>query len=691
MATSTNKYKLTKPELSEKVQVEVLNANMDLIDSALNDLQNQATANKNKVDSTTQSLQNHISNKNNPHSVTKEQIGLGNVENKSSATIRGELTKSNVTNALGYTPYTPNEVDNKLSALETKIDWKESVDTYNDIATTYPSPQDGWTVNVKDTDYTYRFDGDKWVVISANAIPKATQSVDGLLSKEDKASYDDANSRKHTHNNKSILDIITQSLLDNWNTAYTHISDTIKHISSEERANWTDAYNKRHTHDNKSVLDGITSSLISAWNNAAEHISDTVKHITNAERTLWNTVANKADKIDGKGLSTNDYTTAEKEKLRDIADGAEVNVQSDWNVTDSTSDAFIKNKPTIPTIPTSLPASNTTSDYSSTGTVPVNGTAVNKALQTLDVASKGGTGKYIQSISETDGKINAVEADMPAIPTKTSQLTNDSGYKTTDSDTWKANTKDSEGYVAKGNGQANKVWKTDANGNPGWRDDATAASIDISGKVNKAGDSMIGALNFANNTWNNIGDDVAIGDHNVAGGLGIKGLNGNTRLDFVSPDGSSSKSIVYNGTDLIMDGTAKSAFNGITDSITSTASNVAASAAAVKALNDKITQLSSNLLPQSATLCISARAGVQLGEQHVVKAGHIVFVQVNIIVTAVVPQYAALAQMAYNVHPFVGEIWVNSVPFYFIDNTIRARVDVPVGEYWVSFACPTLG
>ena len=110
--------------------------------------------------------------------------------------------------------YTKNEIDNKFSALENNIDWKEAVATFADVTKTYPNPEDGWTVNVKDTDYTYRYNGSKWVAVSANAIPKATQSVDGLLSKEDKTNYDDANSKKHTHNNKTILDkIVSDPLL----------------------------------------------------------------------------------------------------------------------------------------------------------------------------------------------------------------------------------------------------------------------------------------------------------------------------------------------------------------------------------------------------------------------------------------------------------------------------------------------
>lgn len=475
MATSTNKYKLTKPELSEKVQVEVVNSNMDIIDATMGELQNQSTANHNKAETTAINLQNHMNDRNNPHGTTKGQLGLGNVENKSSATIRGELTMDNVTNALGYVPYTPNEVDNKLSALETKIDWKEAVDTFNDIAASYPNPQDGWTVNVKDTDYTYRFDGDKWVVISANAIPKATQAVDGLLSKEDKTNYDDANSKKHTHSNKSVLDKITQSLLDNWNAAYTHISDTIKHISSVERANWTDAYDKRHTHTNKSVLDGITSALISAWNTAKAHADSDHARI--------------------------DATKVEKSETN--------------------------------------------------GNIKINGTETNVYTH------PGGTNPH--GLTKNDIGLNNVE--NKSSDTIRSELT-------------RKNVTDALGYTPP----------------------ETIPSVDISGKMNRSGDTMTGALNLANGIWNNIGDDVAIGDHNVAGGLGIKGLNGNTRLDFVSQNNSSYKSIVFDGTNLTMDGNAKSAFSGITDSVTSTSSNVAASAAAIKTLNDKITQTNSNFL-----------------------------------------------------------------------------------------------
>lgn len=53
----------------------------------------------------------------NPHGVTKSDIGLGKVENKSSADIRNDITKDNVTTALGYTP--ANQTD--LNTLSSQI------------------------------------------------------------------------------------------------------------------------------------------------------------------------------------------------------------------------------------------------------------------------------------------------------------------------------------------------------------------------------------------------------------------------------------------------------------------------------------------------------------------------------------------------------------------------------------------
>lgn len=75
-------------------------------------------------------------------------------------------------------------------------------------------------------------------------------------------------------------------------------------------------------------LDEIANNINNINSNINEHLEDTDKHITPKER----------------------------EKLSNISEGADVNVQSDWNETDTTSDTFIKNKPT------SLPANGGNAD-----------------------------------------------------------------------------------------------------------------------------------------------------------------------------------------------------------------------------------------------------------------------------------------------------------------------------------------
>lgn len=77
----------------------------------------------------------HIGNVN----ITKSNIGLGNVENKSSAAIRGEITNTEVVKALGYTPLDFADVANNLTTTESgyALDarqgrvLKESIDKLN--------------------------------------------------------------------------------------------------------------------------------------------------------------------------------------------------------------------------------------------------------------------------------------------------------------------------------------------------------------------------------------------------------------------------------------------------------------------------------------------------------------------------------------------------------------------------------
>lgn len=69
------------------------------------------------------------------------------------------------------------------------------------------------------------------------------------------------------------------------------------------------------------------------------------------------------------------------------------------------------------------------------------------------------------------------------------------------------------------------------------------------------GGTMLGALNFANNTWNKVGNDVYIGDHNIGGQLCIMGANGTTGLSFHKyGDASIRKSITFDGNTLYMNG-----------------------------------------------------------------------------------------------------------------------------------------
>ena len=78
--------------------------------------------------------------------------------------------------------------------------------------------------------------------------------------------------------------------------------------------------------------------------------------------TVDNTLSRYVLKETGKGLSTNDYTTPEKNKLTGVEEAAQKNVKPDWNAAEGSAEE-IKNKPPIPTVPAI--STNITSDATS--------------------------------------------------------------------------------------------------------------------------------------------------------------------------------------------------------------------------------------------------------------------------------------------------------------------------------------
>lgn len=126
----------------------------------------------------TDKIDAHTQDTSNPHNVTKSQVGLSNVENKSSSDIRGELTSSNVTSALGYTPINQNEkgansgvatLDNAGKVPSSQL--PSYVDDVLEYATMSAFPATGESGKIYvdlSTDRTYRWSGTQYTPIKGD-------------------------------------------------------------------------------------------------------------------------------------------------------------------------------------------------------------------------------------------------------------------------------------------------------------------------------------------------------------------------------------------------------------------------------------------------------------------------------------------------------------------------------------------
>ena len=155
-----------------------------------------------KIQKAISSLLGHINNFDNPHKTTKSQIQLGNVDNTS-------------------------DVDKPVSTAQQKA-------------------IDGAYAN--SNKYT-----DQKIADLINGAPETMDTLKEVSDAIEK--------------NKSVVEALDKSIgtKANQNELDAHTGNDTIHITSDERTKWNDANNKKHTHSNKSVLDGITSELVQKW------------------------------------------------------------------------------------------------------------------------------------------------------------------------------------------------------------------------------------------------------------------------------------------------------------------------------------------------------------------------------------------------------------------------------------------
>lgn len=101
----------------------------------------------------------------------------------------------------------------------------------------------------------------------------------------------------------------------------------------------------------KLLVDGTTFMPFIVQNTAGAFSNSTHIELENDSTYEWNVSFTYDNGIwELHNELTPVFTSSDKTKLDSIEEGAQVNVQSDWNQIDNTANDFIKNKPSIPTI-----------------------------------------------------------------------------------------------------------------------------------------------------------------------------------------------------------------------------------------------------------------------------------------------------------------------------------------------------
>ena len=212
----------------------------------------------------------HLINFANPHKVTKEQVGLGNVENLS--------------------------INDQIPIYE-EAEKLENISSGEKISTAFGKIKRAITsliAHINNFDNPHKLSKNQIELGNVNN----TSDVDKPVSTAQQKAIDDAYANSNKYTDEKIADLIdgapetldtlkevadaiekSKTVEEALNSAIgkkanqteldTHIGNDTIHITSDERTKWNEASDKKHEHSNKSTLDSITSESIEKWNNGS--------------------------------------------------------------------------------------------------------------------------------------------------------------------------------------------------------------------------------------------------------------------------------------------------------------------------------------------------------------------------------------------------------------------------------------
>ena len=371
-----------------------------------------------------------------------------------------------------------NELNNKVD----KVEGKEL--SSNDYTTAEKQKLEGLS-NYDDSEIKSKLDtieegANKYILPSDVVQDSAYIHTDNNFTTEEKVKLSGLNNYDDTEINSRI-----ENKVDKVEGKQLSTNDLTNELLAKLNGlnNYNDANIQQQIDDIKLVLSSNDVDF-----DTLQELVDALKNNTASIGDIFTLLSNKVTRIEGKGLSTNDYTNEEKEKLASLNNYDDNEVKNQLSNKADKSELFSKdyndltNKPTIPTATSQL---TNDSGFITSSNIPTKTSQLTNDSGYLtthqDISGKANVSDLNAHKNDTTSHITSAErtawnnksnfsgsyndlTNKPTIPSKTSQLTNDSGFITTYTNTTYTLTKSGNIITLTGSdGSTSSVTDTDTN------------------------------------------------------------------------------------------------------------------------------------------------------------------------------------------------------------------------------------